>query len=256
MLVLEGSYWRMQKYIENSICIEKPESLKEVLSATEALASFHLKSLNFPINNLTNPIPGFQEVVGRVELLKKAMKEDSVSRLSLVKPEIKFIENYIDVVKDYMNLYSSCPLRVTHGDPKFNNFLFNKDTREAFALIDFDSLMPGHFFYDFGDFIRGLSIKAKDDETSADKLGANIEFAKSAMQKYFSNVNTLDKLEKESLLLAPLVIAFSLGTRFLTDYLIGDLYFKTKYSDQNLYRSRVQLALIKDFELLAAELCS
>ena len=36
------------------------------------------------------------------------------------------------------------------------------------------------------------------------------------------------------------------GVRFLTDYLNGDVYFKTEYDEHNLDRARCQLALAKD----------
>lgn len=38
------------------------------------------------------------------------------------------------------------------------------------------------------------------------------------------------------------------GMRFLTDYLDGDIYFKTKYSQHNLDRCRTQFKLVEDME--------
>ncbi len=36
--------------------------------------------------------------------------------------------------------------------------------------------------------------------------------------------------------------------RFLSDYLDGDLYYKTTYPEQNLDRTRTQLKLVADME--------
>ena len=36
--------------------------------------------------------------------------------------------------------------------------------------------------------------------------------------------------------------------RFLTDYLDGDVYFKTKYPEHNLIRCRAQFKLVEDIE--------
>ena len=36
------------------------------------------------------------------------------------------------------------------------------------------------------------------------------------------------------------------GMRFLTDYLQGDVYFKTHYEGQNLDRCRTQFELVRD----------
>ena len=38
------------------------------------------------------------------------------------------------------------------------------------------------------------------------------------------------------------------GTRFLTDYLQGDVYFRTSYPEQNLDRCRTQFKLVADME--------
>ena len=38
------------------------------------------------------------------------------------------------------------------------------------------------------------------------------------------------------------------GIRFLTDYLVGDTYFRTHYADENLDRCRTQFKLVKDME--------
>ena len=38
------------------------------------------------------------------------------------------------------------------------------------------------------------------------------------------------------------------GMRFLADYLAGDTYFATKYSDHNLVRARTQIQLAGEME--------
>lgn len=42
------------------------------------------------------------------------------------------------------------------------------------------------------------------------------------------------------------MLAAELATRFLADYLDGDLYFNIKYPGHNLVRARCQIALAKD----------
>ena len=44
------------------------------------------------------------------------------------------------------------------------------------------------------------------------------------------------------------MITLELATRFLKDYLDGDLYFKTAYREHNLVRARNQFALARDIE--------
>ena len=57
---------------------------------------------------------------------------------------------------------------------------------------------------------------------------------------------TLTEAEIETLALSCFVLTAELATRFLADYLDGDLYFKTNSPDHNLVRTRCQIALAKD----------
>lgn len=41
-------------------------------------------------------------------------------------------------------------------------------------------------------------------------------------------------------------MSYECGTRFLTDYIDGDVYFKTAYPNHNLDRARNQYALVRD----------
>jgi N-acetylhexosamine 1-kinase len=47
-----------------------------------------------------------------------------------------------------------------------------------------------------------------------------------------------------------------LAVRFLTDYLNGDLDFKTCSADHNLVRARTQIRLVQDIEAKWDELCA
>ena len=45
-----------------------------------------------------------------------------------------------------------------------------------------------------------------------------------------------------------LAVTLELATRFLKDYLDGDLYFKTAYPEHNLIRARAQMKLAYDMQ--------
>lgn len=57
---------------------------------------------------------------------------------------------------------------------------------------------------------------------------------------------TMTETEVDTLALSSFVLSAELATRFLADYLDGDLYFNIKSPDHNLVRSRCQIALAKD----------
>ena len=67
-------------------------------------------------------------------------------------------------------------------------------------------------------------------------------------QGYLETANFLTDVEKKSLLIAGKVITFETGLRFLTDYLQGDVYFKTHRPNQNLDRCRTQFRLVENIE--------
>ncbi len=43
-------------------------------------------------------------------------------------------------------------------------------------------------------------------------------------------------------------MTFIIGLRFLTDYLDGDIYYKTQYPDHNIIRTRSQFKLLESME--------
>jgi hypothetical protein len=47
-------------------------------------------------------------------------------------------------------------------------------------------------------------------------------------------------------------MTYEVGIRFLTDYLQGDIYFKTKHPGHNLDRARNQLRLVDRMEAAAS----
>ena len=51
-----------------------------------------------------------------------------------------------------------------------------------------------------------------------------------------------------------LILTYELALRFMTDYLNGDLYFKTLSPDHNLVRTRAQIRLTEDIEARLPEL--
>ena len=59
------------------------------------------------------------------------------------------------------------------------------------------------------------------------------------------NNTPIDKAEKQNLAFSGRVITFEIGIRFLTDFLNGDIYFKTHREGQNLDRCRAQFKLLQ-----------
>jgi hypothetical protein len=45
-----------------------------------------------------------------------------------------------------------------------------------------------------------------------------------------------------------LLIPYMQGVRFLTDYIAGDVYYKTRFAQHNLQRTRAQFQLLRKLE--------
>ena len=143
----------------------------------------------------------------------------------------------------------SIPLRVTHNDTKLNNILLDADSGESRAVIDLDTVMPGSMLFDFGDSIRFGASTAVEDEKDLDKVHFDIELFRAYAEGYCSAVkDTITDREAELLPYSAYLMTIECGMRFLADYLAGDTYFATKYSDHNLVRARTQIRLASEHE--------
>ena len=60
--------------------------------------------------------------------------------------------------------------------------------------------------------------------------------------------SALTRAEVDNLAFSAKLMTLECGIRFLTDYLDGDVYFKTSYSDHNLVRAKNQFKLVHEME--------
>jgi N-acetylhexosamine 1-kinase len=87
----------------------------------------------------------------------------------------------------------------------------------------------------------------EEDCRDYEKVGVNLEVFRAFAEGFLSKTaKTMTDKEVETLALSCFVLTAELATRFLADYLDGDLYFNIKYPDHNLVRTRCQIALAKD----------
>jgi len=141
------------------------------------------------------------------------------------------------------------PCRVTHNDTKLNNILFDKNDK-AICLIDLDTVMPGYILFDYGDALRTLASTASEDEQDLSKVNFNVDLYKSFTAGYLEETNHfMSKKESALLAFSPQYMTFIIGLRFLTDYLNGDIYYKTDYDTHNLVRAMVQFRLLEKMQL-------
>ena len=119
----------------------------------------------------------------------------------------------------------------------------------SMAKENLDTIMPGLAAYDFGDSIRAGACYSTEDEKDLSKVYVVLELFEAYVKGFIEGCKDgLSKKEIETLPLGAKVITLEQGIRFLSDYLDGDLYYKTQYEDHNLDRTRTQLKLVADME--------
>ena len=143
-------------------------------------------------------------------------------------------------------------MHVTHNDTKLSNVLFDKDSGEYITFIDLDTVMPGTLLFDTGDMIRSSASTEREDE-NPDDVHFSPELYRGLRCGYFEGNDSLTELEKSLFALSGRTITFIMALRFLTDYLNGDVYYHTDYSEHNLVRARNQIRLVKDMDEFFSE---
>ncbi len=247
--IADGSnFWRMTNYVP-SITYNAVTDLDVVRNAGKAFGEFQMDLADFDITELTETIPGFHNTRQRYETLIRSIREDKAGRAAQVREEIDFLLSVQDTACKLtdLQLAGELPLRVTHNDTKINNVLFNPQDNSAMIVIDLDTVMPGLMGHDFGDAIRFAANYAEEDCRDLDKVGVNLDVFRAFTEGFLSmTAKTMTEKEVETLALSCFVLTAELATRFLADYLDGDLYFNIKTPDHNLVRTRCQIALAKD----------
>lgn len=247
-----GDYWRMYEFIGQSVCYDNTSDLKIIEETGKAFGEFQLHLDDYPIEALYITIKNFHNIPMRYDYFDQVIKMNRFDRANKVSSEIESffnLENYVSQL-NLMLENGELPYRVTHNDTKCNNVLFDENTNKKLCVIDLDTVMPGLVAFDYGDAIRCIANTAKEDEKDLSKVKLDLNRFKAFTKGFLSLVG--DKLtdkEKETLYLGPISIATELALRFLTDYLEGDVYFKTDYLEHNLDRARCQLELAKDMLL-------
>ena len=246
----DGSFWRVYDFVEQSLCLQAPESADDFYQSAVAFGTFQQQLKDFPAETLCEVIPNFHNTVDRYRIFKEALAADVCGRAASVKAEIDFALAREQEAGTLVNMLAEgkLPLRVTHNDTKLNNVMLDEATRKPLCVIDLDTTMPGLSLYDFGDSIRFGAATAAEDEKDLDKMVMDLSLFETYTKGFLSACPGLTENERDMLPMGAKLMTLECGVRFLTDYLSGDTYFRTHYEGQNLDRCRTQFKLVADME--------
>ena len=191
---------------------------------------------DFPAEKLVEVIPGFHDTPRRYLAFHRAVRENRMGRASSVQPEIDFILEREEKAGMLMKMLRE-------------GVMLDEKTREPLCILDLDTVMPGLVANDFGESIRFGASTADEDEPDPGKVRLDLELYEAFSRGFLAACgDQLTENEKDTLPDGARMMALENGMRFLTDYLEGDVYFHIDRPEQNLDRSRAQLALTFEME--------
>ena len=239
------SYWRVSVFIPDAFTYDTVDP-KYSGFAGQAFGRFEAMLADIP-DKLGETIPDFHNMELRARQLEEAAAADKAGRMK--EPEVQAIlaeiRQYVHEMCKAERLYreGKLPKRICHCDTKVNNMMFDAQGN-VLCVIDLDTVMPSFVFSDFGDFLRTAANAVAEDDPAIEKVAFRRDIFEAFATGYVSSASAfLTPLEKEMLPYGTLLFPFMQAVRFFADYINGDTYYKIKYPEHNLVRTRNQMAL-------------
>ena len=250
------NYWRLSLYIDET------DTLSEVTAETAHAAGESFGEFQKMLADIETPlvesIPDFHNMEFRLRQLEDAVNGDAAGRLKEVEPLLAAINKRSEKMTEPERMHrdGKLPKRICHCDTKVNNMLFDKNGK-VLCVIDLDTVMPSFVFSDFGDFLRTGACTTAEDEPETEKIDFDMDIFKAFAEGYISRAK--DFLTEAELNWLPESVAlfpYMQAVRFLTDYINGDTYYKIRYPEHNLVRTKAQLRLLERIEAHLPEIRS
>ena len=246
----DGEYYRVYKFVDGAVSYDIVENPDQLYHAAKAFGKFQNMLADYPADKLHETIVDFHNTRVRYDQFREALAKNLSGRADTCQPEIDFVlarEGDAGVIVDAL-ADGSIPLRVTHNDTKLNNVLLDVKTGEGVCVIDLDTVMPGSLLYDYGDALRFGGSSGAEDERDLSKIWFDTEKFTAFTKGFIEALPSITEKELRLLPFSVKLMTLECGSRFLADYLNGDVYFKTHYPDHNLVRARTQFKLVKEIE--------
>ncbi len=253
----DRNFWRGEVFIENAQTYQIPKDPAHYYNAAWAFGRFSSLLADFPVDELAITIPDFHHTPKRFNNFIKALEKDPKNRAQQVQSEIQFLldREAETTVLVHLAETGQLPLRVTHNDTKFENVMIDDQTGRGICVIDLDTVMPGWIDFDFGDAVRSGSNPAAEDEVDLDKVRFDLQIFDHLAHGFLDAAgDMLTPIEVDNLAFAARLITLEQALRFLTDHLLGDIYYRIHKPDHNLDRCRTQIKLIQEMEAVFGQM--
>ncbi len=255
----DSSFWRSLSFIENAESFDTIQNHHHAREVGYGLGMFHNLISDLPAQNLADTLPGFHITPGYLQHYQNIEKQYTQSVKTL---ELKYCLQFVSDRATWAHVLENAQakghlkLRPIHGDPKVNNVMIDTTNGQAISIIDLDTVKPGLVHYDIGDCLRSGCNPLGEETHEWEMVHFDVDICRSILQGYLSVARDfLTENDYAYMYDAIRLIAFELGLRFFTDYLQGNVYFRTKYPEHNLARALVQFRLTESIESQSAAIC-
>ncbi len=248
----QGDFWRAITFIEGARTYPKINDAQHAGEAGFALGTFQRQISDLDVQVLHDTLPGFHIIPHYLRLYDDGVREPvRDTDTAEIRYGMAFVAQRREWAPVLQDACASGQLRERpiHGDPKIDNIMIDDDTGLAVSVIDLDTVKPGLVQYDIGDCLRSCCNPLGEDAQDLDQVSFELDLCESILRGYLPEVKSFYSAEDYAQLYNSVrVLAFEMGLRFFTDYLRGDVYFKTRYPEHNLRRGLVQFRLAESIE--------
>lgn len=219
-------------------------------TAAACFGDFTYRLRSFPATTLHETLPGFHDLAWRYFQMETAVREGDVHRMNETRELINLLKSQKKLVlqNEQLILHPEVKKRVIHHDTKISNVLLDEQNK-AVAVIDLDTVMPGFFTSDVGDMFRTYVCPVTEEEANLDLIRVRKGHVEAIVKGYLHSMNDeLSGIEKDHLYFGGEIIIYMQALRFLTDYLMRDVYYGSSYEGQNRVRADNQIRLLQLFQ--------
>ncbi len=251
----EGNYWRALSMISSATSHEQVLNVEHAHEAGYVLGHFQKTIADFPVDQLGDTLPGFHVTPTYLAHHDTVVQTDYAQDRLKGSSEARRVEAYIQERRDFASVLEDArergelKVRPIHGDPKITNIMIDDITGKGTAIIDLDTVKPGLIHYDIGDGVRSACNPAGEEVKDLRDVVIDLDSFEALMKGYQKQAREfLTDADQHYMYDSIRLLTFELVIRFFSDYLAGDVYFKTDYESHNLNRARVQMKLCESIE--------
>ncbi len=250
LLQTSQGYFRLQPFVANTHTVDVVPNPDMAFEAAREFGTFSRMLHGFDAGNLQITLPGFHNLTLRYDQFQAALHQAPGILINSCREEIKTIIQNESITDIYKNIdrEKAIPLRVIHHDTKISNVLFDH-AEKGVCVIDLDTVMPGYFISDVGDMCRTYLCAVDENATDLNQVSVRVSYFEGLAKGYLSAMkDLLTPAEKDLFTYSGQFMIYMQAIRFLTDHLLGNIYYPVVHPLQNLERTKNQLKLLKSYQ--------